>query len=142
MIKKAISKVKTVQGSGTFENANGVDLGNGKIGFFKFEYTFEDGESLTANHKGESFKVGDEVEYEIVKKHDQYGNSGRVKKPQQQPYNGGGSKRGGQSQAAFALSYAKDIYMTTTDNPKPPNEVVDDVTAMADGFLKWLNANQ
>ena|GEM_PF-6711478 len=33
-----LSIVKSVQANGTFENANGVDIGSGKTGFFKFEY--------------------------------------------------------------------------------------------------------
>ena len=48
---KTVSKVKSVTGSGTFESPHGSDLGDGKTGFFKFEYTMEDGTTLTANHK-------------------------------------------------------------------------------------------
>jgi len=35
---KVISKVKAVNANGTLLNANGVDLGNGQIGFFKFAH--------------------------------------------------------------------------------------------------------
>lgn len=141
MSDKKRSKVKKVTGSGTWENANGVDLGNGKKGFFSFEYEMEDGEIFKANHKSDTgYAVGSDVEY-VITGSNEYGKRGKVQKPQDGNRNQYQQRGGRQSQAAFALSYAKDIYMTTTDNPKPPNEVVDDVTAMADGFLKWLNAN-
>lgn len=89
------SKIKSIQGAGTYENANGVDLGNGKVGFFTFEYEFEEGVTLKANHKGQSpFKVGDEVEYEIKRSHETYGNSGTVKKPDTGGGYSGGNKGG------------------------------------------------
>ena len=57
---KTLSKVKSVVANGTYENSNGVDLGNGTIGFFKFEYEFEDSETLTANHKSQTpFEVAE-----------------------------------------------------------------------------------
>jgi hypothetical protein len=75
------SKVKAVQGAGTFESQYGEDLGNGKKGFYKFEYTMEDGTTLTANHKTQTpFGIGEEVEYKITKS-DNYGNKGKVYKP-------------------------------------------------------------
>ena len=78
------SKIKSIQGSGTWENANGVDLGNGKKGFFKFEYAFEDGTVLMANSKSSPslFKVGDVAEYEVKREHPEHGKSGTVKRPQ------------------------------------------------------------
>jgi len=86
-----ISKVKSVTGNGAFENVNGGDLGNGKKGFFKFEYTMEDGTIITANHKtNSSFKVGDDVEYEVKKDDPTYGKSGSVGKPKEGNFSTGG----------------------------------------------------
>lgn len=132
-----ISRIKEVQGAGTFESQYGTDLGNGKKGFFRFEYTFEDGTTLVANHKSDQhYSVDEEVEYEITRTHPEHGNSGKVGKPQQ---NQSSNQRvqHNNSQASFALSYAKDIYcnMNVDNNP---SEVVDTVTAIADGLLKWL----
>lgn len=66
--------VTAVQGAGTFESKFGL--------LYKYEYTFADGVTLTANHKkeGGNFNVGDEVEYEIKGKND-YGSWGKVTKP-------------------------------------------------------------
>lgn len=91
------SKIKSIQGSGTWENANGVDLGNGKKGFFKFEYTFEDGTVLMANSKSSPppFKVGDVAEYEVKREHPEHGKSGTVKRPQDNNRSGySGGNRG------------------------------------------------
>jgi len=54
---------------------------------YSYDYTFEDGIGLQANHKTETspFQVGSEVEYEI-KSNDEYGNKGSVKKPEQGNY--------------------------------------------------------
>lgn len=70
-----LSKIKNIQSSGTFESKHGM--------LYKFEYEFEDGVSLMANHKTQQspFKVGDEVEYEIRGTND-YGSYGAVKAPQ------------------------------------------------------------
>ncbi len=50
-----ITKVKSVQGNGTYKD------------MFNYMYEFEDGTSLSANHKTQPapFKQGDEVEYEL-----------------------------------------------------------------------------
>lgn len=78
-----ISKVKSVQGNGVYENANGVDVGGGKKGYFKHEYTFEDGTTLVANHTTQMpFPVGTEVAYE-VKGTNNYGSWGKVAKPKE-----------------------------------------------------------
>ena len=139
---KKISKVKQVQGAGTFEHSKGVDLGNGKLGFFKFEYTFEDGTVMVANHKSnQGFDIGSEVEYEVLRDND-FGKSGKVSKPQQGDYRPNQSfKSSKQSQASFALSYAKDIYCTY-DVHDNPSDIIENVTAIADGLLEWLNNNQ
>ena len=88
---KTTSKIKSVQGAGTFESPHGDDLGNGTTGFFKHDYEFEDGETLTANHKTkEPYKVGEEIEYQITKT-TTYGKQGTVSKPFTSN-NGGGYK--------------------------------------------------
>ena len=81
--KTMLSKVKSVQSTGSFENDFGVLQDNGKKLLFKFEYVFEDGIVLTANHKTTTspFPEGSEVEYEITKEHAEHGKSGKVKKP-------------------------------------------------------------
>lgn len=75
-----ITKVKSVQGNGTFQSQHGL--------LYKFEYLFEDEVSLIANHKTQisPFKPGDEVEY-IITKENEYGKQGRVIKPQEQNTN-------------------------------------------------------
>jgi hypothetical protein len=137
MSDKKLSKVKSITGAGTWENANGVDLGNGTKGFFSFEYSMEDGTVLKANHKSDKgFDVGSEVEYVITGSND-YGNRGKVQKPSDNPQGGGGGYKAskGNQNASFALSYSKDLCVGD------PQKVVDQVTAIADGLLKWLNAN-
>lgn len=81
------SKVKAVQASGTWDSPNGM--------LYKFEYTMEDGTTLTAQHKEPSnvFQPDTEVEYE-VKGENSYGKYGKVSKPQEQPFvQGGGSTK-------------------------------------------------
>ncbi len=70
----SLSKVKHVQPSGTYDSNYGL--------LYKYEYTFEDGVSITANHKkeGGNFQVGAEVEYEVKGTNDK-GSWGSVKKP-------------------------------------------------------------
>ena len=77
----AISKVKNVQGNGDWESQYGK--------MYSFEYEFEDGVTLKANHKSPdgAFKVGDEVEYTVTKENE-YGKLGKVSKPQESTYNG------------------------------------------------------
>jgi len=101
------SKVKAVQGAGTFENSYGVDLGNGTKGFYKFEYTMEDGTTLTANHKSQDpFKVGEDVEYTITKSNN-YGNMGKVSKPSEGNFSpSNGSKSYQRNQASIIAQYA------------------------------------
>lgn len=85
----ALTKVKGVQASGSFENQYGSVQDNpelpnhGKTLLYKFEYVMEDGTVITANHKFPegNFKQGDSVEYEIKKDDPQYGKSGKVTKP-------------------------------------------------------------
>jgi len=78
-----ISKVKNVQGNGVYENANGVKLNNGKVGFYSHDYEFEDGQTLKANHTTIiPFPIGSEIEYEI-KGTNTYGSWGKVSKPKE-----------------------------------------------------------
>ena len=81
---KKISKVKNVQGNGSYENQYGAEQPDGKKLLFKFDYDFEDGVSLSASHKTNvaPFPIGTEVEYEVTRESDQYGKSGKVSKPQ------------------------------------------------------------
>ena len=74
-----LSKVKGVQPSGSFD----MEINGNTVTLYKFEYVFEDGIVLTANHKTTTppFPEGTEVEYEITKKHAEHGMSGKVKKP-------------------------------------------------------------
>lgn len=67
-----ISKVKSVQGNGTYESAHGL--------LYNFEYTFEDGQVMNANHKAQTpLDVGTEVEY-IIKGSNDRASWGAVKK--------------------------------------------------------------
>ena len=72
-----ITKVKSVQGNGTYDSPHGL--------LYKFEYTFEDGVSLVANHKTQTspFQVGATVEY-TIKGTNSYGNYGAVGKPKEE----------------------------------------------------------
>jgi len=80
------SKIVNVQGAGTYQPDGGQML-------YKFEYEFEDGSVLKANHKTEKcpFNVGDTVEYE-VRGSNSYGSWGAVRKQgsQQRKGSGGG----------------------------------------------------
>lgn len=77
-----ISKVKSVQGAGTFNSQHGL--------MYKFEYVMQDGATLVANHKSETgfLPVGADCEYQI-KQTNAYGNSGTVGKPK--PLHTGGA---------------------------------------------------
>jgi hypothetical protein len=99
-----ISKIKSVQGAGTW---------NGKDGtlYYKYDYVMEDGEHFNGSHlTPDKFSVGEEVEYEITSVHQTYGKNAKLSKPgsSNAPFKGGGGKKGG-SNKAFALSYAKDL---------------------------------
>lgn len=82
-MKMITTKVKSVQGCGSFESVNGAEQPNGKKLMFSYDYEFEDGVFLQANHKSvpSPFPVGSEVEYEVKRESDKYGKSGRVIKP-------------------------------------------------------------
>lgn len=130
---KKISKVKSVQGDGDYTNDYGT--------FYKFEYHFEDGTVLSASHKTNNgnFKAGDEVEYE-VKGTNEYGSYGKVSKPQENNYQGGGfkTKQSG-STSSFALSYAKDLAVAHIS--KGNEFKTEDILKVASAFNKWLKEN-
>lgn len=127
-----ISKVKNVQGAGTWESQHGL--------MFKFDYEFEDGTVMQAMHKSENhFNVGDEVEYE-VKRENEFGKSGKVSKPQQNNFQGGGFKGKTGGNASFAASYSKDIEIALINSGKEFDE--ERMFKVAGHFLKWLNQNQ
>lgn len=79
-----ISKVKNVQGNGSFENQYGAQQEDGKKLLFSFEYEFEDGTILKANHKTSTptFAAGDSASYEVTEDDPKYGKKGKVKKPE------------------------------------------------------------
>ena len=121
-----ISKVKSVQGNGTFESKHGL--------LYKFEYEMEDGQVLMANHKTPSspFAIGDDVEY-VIKGSNDYGSWGNVSKPQEGEFKqGGGFKK--HSNGSFALSYAKDLVVADKIDIK-------DILTTADRFNDWLNTH-
>lgn len=80
-----LSTVKNVQGAGSFFSKAG------NCQMYGFDYEFEDGVLMTANHKTEHppFGIGSQIEYQI-KETNQYGNKGSVGKPKE-PHVGGSS---------------------------------------------------
>lgn len=114
--------------------------------FHKFEITI-------GEHKGEymsdkftdkdadnfPFKVGEEAEYEYVP-HERYP---KIKLPKSE---GGGYYKGkAGSNSSFALSYAKDVlvasYMTPNMEAGGHPITTDNMFALADKMVKWLNDN-
>lgn len=72
-----LSKVKSVQGAGTYDHPQ---YGT----FYKYEYTMETGETFVANHKSQKpFNAGDQVEYEIKGTND-HGSWGKISKPKEE----------------------------------------------------------
>ena len=88
------SKVKSVQGTGTWNTQQGQTM-------YRFDYEFEDGQKLQANHTepNNHLNVGEMAEYEVKRTHPTYGDSGSVKKPQEFPSGNtsGGGRSGGHS---------------------------------------------
>lgn len=118
------SKVKSVQGNGSFEGKYGL--------LYKFEYEMENGDVGEANHKSPEGikKVGEEVTYEL--KSTDYGDKIKFVQPE-----GGSYKKTGNN-ASFALSYAKDVHIArmahTTENVHSG-----DLFLLADKMYEWLN---
>lgn len=68
------SRVKEVQSNGTYDSKHGL--------LYKYEYTFEDGTVLNANHKSQKpFEKSTLLEYEVKGSND-FVSWGSVKKPQ------------------------------------------------------------
>lgn len=77
------SRVKSVSVSGSWEK-DGTTYHN-------HQYEMEDGHKIQASHKTSlPFNVGDEIEYEVRRTHEKYGDQGTVKKPND--FKGGGYK--------------------------------------------------
>jgi len=122
--------ITQVTGAGTWDSPNGI--------LYKFAYSFDDGITITAQHKTETprFKEGEKVGYEITKTN-QYGSLGKVHKLDAAPFQPSKSKG---SNGSFALSYAKDVYIGLY-GAKEPAEVAQDITDLADIFKTWLDNN-
>lgn len=156
-----LSKVKSVQASGSFENAYGEPQGNpdlpnhGKKLLYKFEYAMEDGTIITANHKTNTspFPSGTEVEYEVKKDDPQYGKSGSVKKPDTGNYqnNAPGTPKGGVGEDLRQLMIVRQSSLKVateilTHNAlvleKPTDGITKldpvDVVELAGRFTKWV----
>lgn len=138
-----ITKVKSIQANGSFENDYGTLQENGKKLLFKFEYEMEDGTIITANHKTQEcpFKAGDEVEYEVKKTHPDYGKSGSVKKPETSTYNAPGGSGGGSDVQLMivrqsSLKVALDLIRHNAIASDSKIEA-DHVEQLAARFTKW-----
>ena len=127
----ATSKITIVVANGSYDSKYGT--------MYKFNYTFEDGVTISSQHKDASkaFKIGDEVEYN-VKGENTYGKYGSVQKPQEQFSGAKGYSKGNFS--SFALSYAKDLAVAhIAQGLQPtPHQVCEDASV----FLKWLKENE
>jgi hypothetical protein len=79
-MQQSIKKVRQIQGAGTYESPHGL--------LYKFDYTFEDETSISANHKTQQppFKAGDEVEVVVRGSKDGF-SWGQVRKPENTGYN-------------------------------------------------------
>lgn len=130
----SLSKVKSCQGVGDWNNEHGT--------FYKFEYTMEDGATLTASHKKqEGFAIGASVEYEI-KGTNEHGSYGSVKKPDTGNYSGSGVSRvDSSSNRGYALSYAKDVLVASYMSQNKDILVLgtEQMFALADKMDKWLD---
>lgn len=151
--KTMLSKVKSVQANGSFPNDYGAvqdnpDLPNhGQKLLYKFEYEFEDGTVMTANHKTtvSPFPEGSEVEYDIVKTHPEHGKSGKVKKPDSGNYTGSKASNDkpmdNTTQTMIvkqnALGHATELlkHNAMMDNDKFKS---DDVIALAEKYRSWV----
>lgn len=142
MIVKGVVKLVERKGK-QWTSKQGKDM-------FPFEYTFEDRVVLKANHTTEKspFNIGDEVEYEIKKSSEEYGNEGRVLKPGGSDFKPGGNRGNSwygsekhlaiekfrqkvivaQSSLGYALEFHKQRELTATE---------DDVKKTADEFYEY-----
>jgi len=147
-----LSKIQSVQPTGSFENKfgalqNNPELPNhGKLLLYKFEYAFEDGTVMMANHKTITppFSPGTEVEYEVTKDDAQYGKSGKVKKPEQAQYSaprGGGNDDARQLMIVrqSSLHRATELLCHNSAIGAKPNQVDPiDVVELANRYAKWV----
>jgi hypothetical protein len=119
-----ISKITNIQGAGTYESQYGM--------LYKFEYTFEDGTTLVANHKSQSspFNVGDSAEYEVKGSND-HGSWGKVSKPDAQPHRSNADNQDAISRSV-ALNNAVQLHQGDTTEAEV-------VLATAENFYAWLN---
>jgi len=68
------AKVESVEVGRSWEKDN--------VTYYTHTYILSDGQKIQANHKKENpIAVGEEVEYEVKRTHEKYGDSGSVKKP-------------------------------------------------------------
>lgn len=146
----SLSRVKSVQATGSFENDYGVLQENGKKLLYKFEYEMEDGKVLTANHKTNTspFPAGSEVEYEITKTHAEHGMSGKVKKPDTGNYQGGSKPsvpfKGGLAEDARQLMICRQSSLNRAvellTHSTPNSEEIDTVRVveLAERLAKWV----
>tara|TARA_B100000965_G_scaffold370711_1_gene359052 strand:+ start:172 stop:537 length:366 start_codon:yes stop_codon:yes gene_type:complete len=118
----AQTKVKRVQGDGSYQTKNGF--------FYQFEYEFEDGIVGLASHKTNEpkYKKGDSVNYEIKKK-DIKGNN-RIGFIQEQQFSNFKSEK--KTNKSFALSYAKDLVIADKLS-------IEKIIDAADEFNNWMN---
>ena len=145
------SKVKDVQGAGTWESQHGT--------LYSFEYNMEDGTVLKANHKSPdaALAAGDEVFYTVTKENN-FGKQGKVSRTSRDAFNGGGgSQQSSNSPAksytppasaadknrAFALSYAKDIAVAHAASGVTGygsnDQLIEELFLNADKMVAWLN---
>ncbi len=102
----AISKIKSIQGSGTFD-FNGSTL-------FKNEVELEDGTVGQVNTQtADKWKIGDEVEYTVTRDDPKYGKTLKFSKP-----NSGGSFGGGRPAADPKLDHNRQVLIMLQSNMK------------------------
>lgn len=148
----SVTKVKSVQGNGTWINDNGVDLGDGTKGFYSFVYEMEDGTVIKANHKqAQPYAEGAEVEYEIrgSNEHGSWGKVGKVKDSQysgSKTYSkGGDDQRRNSIEAQVALKEAIQTYHVIRAGSLEGTDPIDPITAIkgyADEFYLWLQSKR
>ena len=144
-----LSKVKSVQNNGSFENEYGAPNEQGKKLLYKFEYVFEDGIVMTANHKTTTspFPVGSEVDYEITKEHAEHGKSGKVKKPDSGNFTRSNASNGKPMDnnvqlmivRQSSLNRAVEVLCHNSAIAAKPNQVDElEVIELAERFVKWV----
>jgi hypothetical protein len=134
-IKKMKSKITNITGNGTFDSKHGL--------LYKFEYTFEDGVTIAANHKTNAspFTIGQEIEYEVKGTND-YGAWGSVKKPDENFNNAASASANQNSQTSNddrqKLIVAQSSLKAAVEfhNSTPADEA--QVIATADTFFNWV----